>query len=179
MIDRRRAPLLARRYIADSRLIRDRMSVLEDVRRAGYLDEEEFWNDFLSESMEALDFIETLAHCLPLTHGDENLWSAIEKSARFDNVSWLRLDKPPGAQIDILWLRLDPRAAATWLLTKPLRRHLVPAGLARVVLGDGKPTPEPARNEKPAGCKRRCGPKPRKRDRVAQEDARGRPAPAK
>lgn len=73
MIDRRRAQLLARRYIADSRLIRDRVSVLDDVRRAGYLDEEEFWNDFLSESMEALDFIETLTHCLPLTHGDDNV----------------------------------------------------------------------------------------------------------
>ena len=156
-------------------MVRDRVSILENVREAGYPNEDEFWNDFLSEWMETTAFISTLQGCRPVTeslYGDDNVWSAIEM-AHAANEPWLRLDKPRGASIDILWLQLDPRAAARWLLSKPIRQHLVPSGLA-ACLGEARPsleesTGKAAASEKTAKRPRRYGPEPKLCDRLVQE----------
>jgi hypothetical protein len=136
----------SRRAIQDSRMVRDRVSILECVRKAGYPSEKEFWNDFLSEWMEAADFCQTLEDCRSPAErergpGEDNVMSAIEM-ARADNEPWFRLEKPAGARIDFLWLKLDPLAATQWLLGKRLRAHLVPVELAQVVLGPSKAPPD-------------------------------------
>jgi hypothetical protein len=83
---------------------------------------------------------------------------------------WLRPDVPPPGAPLLGWLKLDPRAAARWLLSTPMYRHLVPPAWARVVLRDATGTPDgtgtTAMSEKPAASAR--GPKPETRERVAQ-----------
>jgi hypothetical protein len=176
MTNRMTAQFFARRFIEDSRMVGDRVSILECVRKAGYSSEDEFWNDFLSEWMEAATgFVSTLENCRPLSeslYGEDNVMSAIEM-AYADNEQWFRLNKPPGASIDFLWLKLDPRAAARWLLSKPLRRHLVPPGLA-ACLGEARAPPEESastvvRGEKPAKRPRKFGREPKLRDRLVHE----------
>jgi hypothetical protein len=90
---------------------------------------------------------------------------------------WVRDNPPPPswsqwpAFRDQLYLDLDPRAAARWLLSNPMYQHLVPPEWARVVLRDANikldVTVVAAATEKPLGCP--CGPKPKKRNLVLRE----------
>lgn len=133
------------------------------------------WEDFLSERMNVGRFIRCLAIFRPfgsLTEyncAEDDIRSGI-MAAYAAREPWLRLDgQPPWVPTQgNAWLNLDPRAAALWLLSKPMYRHFVPIGLARVVLRDAREaTPEErTASEKPTGRTR--GPKPKKRERVAE-----------
>ena len=145
------------------------------------IEEEDASNDrLLSEWMMAASFISTveLANLdvgksfTEIRHFRDELSRAIEM-AYAANEPWLRLDErlrpgemPPGG-IGLVWLNLDPRAAALWLLSKPMYRHLVPPPWARVVLRDAKATLEETIGRRPA--RRARGPRPEKSERVMRD----------
>ncbi len=142
-------------------------------------EEDAYCNDLLSKRMSAAGFISTVevAHLevgksfTEIEPFRDELWYAIE-TAYAANEPWLRL-YDCALHIGPIWLELDPRAAALWLLSRPLYRHLVPPHWARVVLGDAKPMPKELTSkaavsgEKPE--QRAHGPKPEQRDRVTRE----------
>jgi hypothetical protein len=128
----------AQHYVASSRKADGASVLLENLRKEpGYSDEDEFWSDFVSEKMTAAEFVRTLAAFLPSTApdpDDDMSGDELEDSlalARKDGEPWFRddPDDPPRKYHDFARLSLDPRAAALWLLSKPMRRHLVPQGL--------------------------------------------------
>ncbi|MGO8918815.1 MAG: hypothetical protein ACLQJR_23180 [Stellaceae bacterium] len=125
-------------------------SVSDSVRTAGYADENEYWADFLSESISAAAFINRLAQhwldpTVALAYDAMPLaLLSVLRLARREGEPWFRDDPlaSPRAPDDFERLIIDPRAAALWLLSKPMRRHLAPRGLAAYLTGEaGEATP--------------------------------------
>lgn len=118
------------------------------------------------------DFFNAEAPLAECRRFEDELRGAIV-TAHATGVPWVRNDPPPWdlsrwpALRDQLYLDLDPRAAARWLLSNPTYRHLVPPKWERVVLNAKLEPEERVASEKPSGRAR--GPKPTTRERVAEE----------
>ena len=150
-------------------------------------EEDEHWNAYLAEEWRpAAGFIS-----MSESAGFEDDVRTALRAAYVANEPWLLSEKPPG--MDELgekmraaagpaydtagpehpirgycfWIKLKPRDAVLWLLSKPPYKHLVPAGLARVVLGDANIQPDVTVTAAPTAMpERRRGPKPRISNRV-------------
>jgi hypothetical protein len=104
---------------------------------------------------------------------EDDLRAAIEMACA-SGEPWVRNDPPqwdpsqwPAFFRDNLFLDLDPRAAARWLLSNPMYKHLIHPDWARVVLRDANIQPDVTVTAAPTvKPKRRRGPKPNERNRV-------------
>ena len=107
-------------------------------------------------------------------HGDDNVcgrrsrWRTLPTSRGYALIS-----RRIGCLHRRSYLQLDPRAAARWLLSNPIRRHLVPPW-ARVVLRDAKAVL--LKNDRQGGgerenreARKRYGPEPKLCDRLVEE----------
>ena len=97
----------------------------------GYANSGEYWKDKLSEPMKPEIYVNLMSN-----HLGQKLPSDIEPSRSIMNA--LELGRDTGEQWvlekETWWV--DPLAAAQWMLSLPLRRHLVPATLASFLRGD-------------------------------------------
>ncbi len=102
-------------------------------------------------------FEDELRGAIVAAHASGELWV-------HDSSTGLDLSQWPAWYRNQLHLDLDPRAAARWLLSSPMYKHLVPPEWARVVLKDVAVTAAPT-----VTPKQRRGPKPTKIERVKSE----------
>ncbi len=106
------------------------------VQQFDFRDLREYWECALSEPKDADIFAHLLAkHFFLARHRNDphpHIMAAL-RVARIENERWFIEDlvRPPTSREDISRLKVYPRAAAEWMLSKPKRRHLVPPSLAR------------------------------------------------